>query len=230
MIWFAIAEPPEIARGRSSYHKAKYILEECSGDVCLELGFAQVTRALFKELRPWAIVHSGGPSPIGEHGILRQREYIECMREWDVPQFAICKSLQVAGAALGGVEVSHMRPLEDGEDDPEPDYYPGFFKESGFMEVRVLKDDPILGPAGRVLTVSQSHAEELKDIPTGFELLASSSNCQIQALRRFGGAIFYASQFHPEKHDDMHPDGGFILKRFFGLARESGINTRSLER
>ena len=230
MIWFAVTEPTEKARGRRSFHKAKYTLEDAAGDVCLEINYAQVTKTRFKEMRPWAIVHSGGPTPIEEHGILKERAYIECLREWDVPQLAICKGLQVAGAALGGVKVSHMRPLRAGESDPEPDYYSGFFKESGFKEVRVLKDDPLLGPGGRILTVSQSHAEELKSLPEGFELLASSENCQVQALRRFGGSLFYALQFHPEIHDDEHPDGGFLLKRFFGLARQSGQNTRSLER
>jgi GMP synthase-like glutamine amidotransferase len=222
MIWFVITEPWGKARGNPRFHAAKYVLEESSGDVCLELNYAQVSYGLFKSLRPWAIVHSGGPTPSNGHGILTEREYIECLREWAVPQLAICKGLQVAGAALGSCEVGPMRRLRAGEPDPDASYHGGFFKELGFQCVRVLKDDPLLGASGTLLTVTQSHAEELKGVPRGFDLLASSDECEVQALRRAEGPLLYGVQFHPERHDASHPDGGSLLKRFFGLARESG--------
>ena len=211
MIWFVVTEPVEKAAKGASYHAAKYMLEKCSGDLCLEINYTQVTLSRFKEMHPWAIVHSGGPTPIDEHGILRERQYIDCLREWDVPQLAICKGLQITGSALGGIKVGPMRPLREGEKDPDSSYYGGFYKELGYKEVRTLKDDPLFGPAGRLLCVNQSHAEELKGVPAGFELLANSSDCQVQAIRRFGGSMFYGVQFHPERSSALRFSDGVTL-------------------
>jgi len=223
MIWFAVTEPLSKAKTNANYHLAKYTLEQIAGDICLEINYAQVNYARFKEMRPWAIVHSGGPTPIRSHGILEERDYIECLREWSVPQFCICKSHQMLGAALGGITVDAMRPLRPGEQDSDPSYYSGFYKESGMQSVQVLKDDQILGTAGSTLAISQSHAEELKGVPEGFELLASSADCEVQALRSLPGApLRYSTQFHPERHNDRHPDGCLILERFFKLAHKLG--------
>jgi GMP synthase (glutamine-hydrolysing) len=126
--------------------------------------------------------------------LLEHPGYGACLREWDVPQFAICKGHQLAGRMLGGAEVAPMRALLPGEKDPDSTYYPGFMKEQGVMDVEVLKDDPVLGPAGKTLRVSQSHAEELKAVPSGFEVLARSPLCAIQAMRRKSGPIFYATR------------------------------------
>jgi len=69
--------------------------------------------------------------------------------------------------------------------------------EIGWIEVEILKPDPLLGPAGRVFVFS-SHYDEVCDLdPERFEILARSSNCQIQAFRLKGHKV-WGIQPHPE--------------------------------
>ena len=78
----------------------------------------------------------------------------------------------------------------------------------------------------------------MKDIPTGFKLLASSDTCRVQAIRRTDKLV-YATQFHPEAYTGAgtcshswlvnlvypegyegkeHPEGRSLLVNFFKLA------------
>lgn len=219
MIWFVVTEPREKAGKNQKFHAAKYLLEDCADDACLELNYAQVSKALFKETRPWAVVHSGGGTPMEDHDILSVKDYAACVKRWDVPQFAICKGIQLV-CHLHGSKVDKMRPLLPGEADPSPDYYKGFFKETGFMKVSILREDPLFNGLPDEITVDQNHAEEVKGVPEGFELLASSQACDVQAVKRIGGAPLYGVQFHPERTDEKHPHGTAVLKNFFSMAKD----------
>ena len=219
MIWFVITEPLRKARSNPRFRPTKYLLEDCSYDICLELNYSQVSERTLREARPWAIVHSGGGTPAAEHDILQCAGYVDCVRNWPIPQLGICKGMQTL-CRLHGSTVDRMRPLREGEADPNPNYYAGFFKETDFMPVDVRKSDRLFSGLPESPLFDQNHAEEVKALPEGFELLASSKECGIQSVRRLSGAPLYGVQFHPERADEGHPDGFRLIRNFFELARE----------
>jgi len=219
MIWLVITEPSAKAKGNPRFHAAKYLLEELSSDVCLEINYSQVSERTFLEARPWAIVHSGGGTPAEEHDILSCEPYIDCVRNWQVPQLGICKGMQTV-CRLHGAPVARIRPLREGEADPNPNYYGGFCKETGFMRVEALEPDGLFKGLPPTPLFDQNHAEEVKALPKGFELLARSENCGIQAVRRLSGAPLYGVQFHPERADEAHPDGFTLIRNFLEIAKD----------
>ncbi len=69
--------------------------------------------------------------------------------------------------------------------------------EIGWIEVEVLKKDPLLGEPGRIMVFS-SHYDEVCHLDENrFEILASSRYCQIQAFRLKGKNV-WGLQAHPE--------------------------------
>jgi len=68
--------------------------------------------------------------------------------------------------------------------------------EIGWIPIRVLKDDDLLGPAGTPHVFS-SHYDEVCDLPDSFEVLASTEACPVQAFRLKGKPV-WGLQCHPE--------------------------------
>jgi GMP synthase-like glutamine amidotransferase len=68
--------------------------------------------------------------------------------------------------------------------------------EIGWIPLRVERECDILGPAGLPHTFSV-HYDEVRDLPTSFEILASTDVCPIQAFR-LGGHPVWGLQCHPE--------------------------------
>ncbi|MFH1530725.1 MAG: caspase family protein [Pseudomonadota bacterium] len=129
---------------------------------------------------------------------------------WDGPLLGICGGHQFLALALGS-EVAPMH-CEAGSKG-----YKGCAREKGFTEVRLLADDPLLDGLEGTIKVWENHVEEVKKIPPGFQLLASSAACPIQAVRR-RGTLSYGVQFHPEQDDEGHGDGLVLLENFLEIA------------
>lgn len=73
--------------------------------------------------------------------------------------------------------------------------------EIGWLEIEILKSDPLLGPARRVHVFS-SHYDEVCNLDESrFEVLARSQHCQVQAFR-LRGAKAWGIQAHPEIDPD----------------------------
>lgn len=69
--------------------------------------------------------------------------------------------------------------------------------EIGWLEVEILKSDPLLGDRGK-LWVFSSHYDEVCDLDESrFEILARSQGCQVQAFRLKGHRV-WGLQAHPE--------------------------------
>ncbi|MBC7348425.1 MAG: gamma-glutamyl-gamma-aminobutyrate hydrolase family protein [Candidatus Aminicenantes bacterium] len=69
--------------------------------------------------------------------------------------------------------------------------------EIGWIEVEILRSDPLLGPAGR-LHVFSSHYDEVYNLDESrFEILAASQHCPVQAFRLKGKKV-WGLQAHPE--------------------------------
>jgi GMP synthase (glutamine-hydrolysing) len=138
------------------------------------------------------------------------------IRTTKIPMIGFCGGCQLIGKAYG-MKVVFLRKLRPGERDPAPGYHPGVFKEKGFLPVQVGKQDPLFAGLSQGPVFKQSHALQLSDVPPGFDLLASSPDCRVEAMKH-RDRLVYGVQFHPEGFDADHADGETLLKNFFGVA------------
>ena len=119
------------------------------------------------------LVLSGGPD-IDRIG--NCPEYLEL----DIPVFGICLGMQIIAAELDG---------RVGEGD-----YGGYAD----VTIEILDDeDPLVGSLAPETRVWASHADEVKEVPTGFERTAKSDVCGIEAMSDADRDL-YGVQSHPE--------------------------------
>lgn len=69
--------------------------------------------------------------------------------------------------------------------------------EFGKVELTIIKDNEIFLDIPKKSVVWESHNDEVTRLPDMFELLASSENCKVQAMKH-KEKPFYGLQFHPE--------------------------------
>jgi len=69
--------------------------------------------------------------------------------------------------------------------------------EIGWIAIRLDKDSELLGPAGTAPFTFSIHYDEVCDLPTGFEVLASTEACAVEAFRLAGKRV-WGLQCHPE--------------------------------
>jgi len=118
--------------------------------------------------------------------------------------------------AMFGGTCGALRKLKPGEEDPA-EWAPGWYKEVGYMPVRVLQDDPIFAGLGSEPVFFESHYWEVKQLPADFELLASTDECEVQVMRH-KDCLVYGTQFHPEVYEAGYSDGPTLLANFFDMA------------
>ncbi|GAA0248388.1 GMP synthase subunit A [Haladaptatus pallidirubidus] len=119
------------------------------------------------------LVLSGGPSM---DDIGNCAEYLEL----DVPVLGICLGMQVMAHVLDG-EV-------------------GGGEYGGYADVTVEiteEDDPLIGSLAPETRVWASHADEVKQVPSGFERTGTSDVCGIEAMSDTDRDL-YGVQWHPE--------------------------------
>lgn len=199
------------ANGEPRYLKRlRARLAGASGLPCEAVHFTAVTSEINQNPRWKAIVIMGFGWVIPRPDLLRVRQMVRTSK---VPMIGFCGGGQIIAEAFGS-KVGPIRKLRTGELDPHPAYHPGFFKEWGFMPVRVLQTDPLFAGLGPVITVGEWHSRMMMSVPVGFDRLAETDECPIQAIKQ-RGRLVYAVQFHPEHYDRAHPDGKVILQNFF---------------
>jgi len=200
----------------------KLRLEEISGHACLLQRYSRVTRQRLKEWDIRALVISGCTADWSEYSEADLAEMYHIIQAADLPILGLCGGHQLIALAYG-TPVGLMRRLEEGEEDVCPDLGPGYHKEWGFTPVRLLKADPIFEGLGEEPVFFQAHYWEVKEVPPGFELLASTDVCRIQAIRHVGRLV-YGTQFHPEycyfskEEEKEYDDGRKLLANFFRMA------------
>ena len=69
--------------------------------------------------------------------------------------------------------------------------------EIGWIAIRMDKTSELLGPAGSTAFTFSIHYDEICDLPPGFEVLASTDDCPVEAFR-FGDRPVWGLQCHPE--------------------------------
>lgn len=147
-----------------------------------------------RDLKPIAVVLSGGPASVFEEGALQVDKEVF---ELGVPVLGICYGLHLMARDLGG----HVKSSSH--------------REYGFAELEVLDEDPVFAGTPQRQPVWMSHGDLVERVPAGFSVLARTPTTAVAAIydpRR----CFVGLQFHPEVRHTPH--GTRMLEQFITLA------------
>jgi len=201
--------------------KIKVRLEEASGERCLVIPYQEFNLAVVEELRPRAIAMSG----FGGHWESREVAWFygmdEVLHRAEVPIIGFCGSHQLIGFSftrdLHQTERLYdepMRKLAPDEDVPrQAGDLAEYFVAEGFYPIRRVVDDPLFAGLPEVMIMRCWHYCEVKQLPPGFALLATSGHCRIAAMRHTDRPL-YGTQFHPEAYEAPFFDGRTMLANF----------------
>src|SRR5947209_186869 len=161
--------------------------------VYCEIAPFQKAEAAFAEMRPKAVILSGGPAAVPDEGSPRAPDIVF---QSGVPVLGICYGQMTMAAQLGGhVESGHHR-------------------EFGRAEVEVLRDSPLFADCwtqGDRHVVWMSHGDRITQLPPGFERIGVSPNAPFAAIaderRRYYGLMFHPEVVHT-------PDGARLIGNF----------------
>ncbi len=189
-----------------------YRLEDVSGHTCLLQRYSKVTPDLVERLGVQAVFISGQGAPQEVYA----EEDLTGLRELVVggvtPVFGFCGGLQFIARSLG-VPVERVGPIPEGEPDLFDAYEPGWRKEVGYQPIQLVADHPLVEGLGPEPVMRHAHTYELKAIPDGFDVLASTDVTSLQLLAHRDG-LLAGSQFHPEYWTDEHPAGRRLVENF----------------
>lgn len=145
-----------------------------------------------------AIILSGGAPSVatdagrmGNNGVYLDRA--------EFPILGICAGMQFLSEHFGGK------------------LGPGNVPEFGKVELKVLSHKDLFKGLPSEFNVWASHNDEVKVIPEGFEITASSPTCPVEALRSLERPIF-GVQFHPEVENTEN--GPQIFQNFLDMVSE----------
>ena len=174
--------------------------------------YTELTAEVIREKRVRALVISGNTTDWEFYDFKTFQPLFDIIQSGKIPTIGVCGGHQLIGF-LYGADCAAIRKLEPGE--PENgDFAPGWFKEVGYLPVQVVKPDPIFAGLSLEPVFFESHYWEMKEVPQGFDLLASTHDVRVQAIRHQQYPI-YGTQFHPEVNSAEHRDGFNLLKNFF---------------
>ena len=214
----------------------KLKVEAMTGQPCLVQRYTDVTQ---QRLQAWGItslVISGNAVPFEAYGKGAFTDMFDIIRRASMPILGLCGGHQLIAMAHGA-PVATMRPLRPGEPDVTDLSAPGYLKEWGFMPVDIVKPDPIFDGLSASPEFLEVHHCEIKELPPGFDVLASTADCTIQVIKHRGRPV-YGTQFHPESYTESafdrrnplvnlvypdgcpeaRPDGRRLLANFFRIA------------
>lgn len=143
-----------------------------------------------QEVEADGFVLSGGPD-------IERRGYSGAYLDIGVPVLGICLGMQIIAHEMGGT------------------VGPGEYGGYADVTVDILDDeDPIVGSLAPETRVWASHADEVKSVPDGFTITASSEVCSIEAMSDVGRDL-YGVQWHPEvAHTEQ---GAEVFENFIAL-------------
>ena len=196
---FVITEHPSFldAERTVGYEEIRRLLSALAGRPVDAVHYLDV-----RSLGPAPVVLSGSRAPWAAHDPGSLDRLGEAVLAADAPVLGICGGMQLLARFAGG-RIATMVP-EDRE-------------ELGYAPIEVLEANDLLGGLAGRPTVFHDHRDEVTVLPGGFQVLARTESCAIQAIaapeRRWWG-----TQFHPERFDDEHPDGERVLRNYFSLA------------
>jgi GMP synthase (glutamine-hydrolysing) len=138
------------------------------------------------------LILGGGPT------LDRAGRGADYLRNLDIPILGICLGMQLMGTTFGGRVV------------------PGNIGGYAEVNVEVLKEDDILKGLPSKFKTWASHMDQVSVLPEGFEVLARSDVCEIEAMKHLSRPL-YGVQWHPEVvHTEYGPE---LLDNFIALCR-----------
>ena len=156
-----------------------------------ELLSHRITAAEVKEIAPKGIILSGGPNSVYDDNAFRIDPEIF---ELGIPVLGICYGMQLMTYYLDG-KVESAKNREYGK---------------AVIDVTAA-NAPLFNGLPTSQNVLMSHGDLVTDLPSGFELLATSKDCPIASIQDTK-RNFYGVQFHPEvRHSEY---GNDLLRHF----------------
>jgi len=146
-----------------------------------------------KEKDPIGLILGGGPS-IDDSG--NSLDYINIFNNLDIPILGICLGHQLIAKFFGGVVSTSS------------------IESYAQIEIDIIKDYSLFNGIDSPMKVWTSHKDEVKSVNSEFEVIASSSFCDVEAMKHKQKEI-YGIQFHPEVHHT--PYGDMIFKNFYNI-------------
>ncbi|MDE2125902.1 MAG: gamma-glutamyl-gamma-aminobutyrate hydrolase family protein [Armatimonadetes bacterium] len=226
ILYIGFAQPDEWEGWAGTYARHARRFEEASGALAIVVPYHQIDTARIAQLRPHAVVMSGFARSFEAYTADELEGAVEWLSAPQLPTLALCGSHQLLGKVMlhgqlwrSKLQDEPMRRLRDGEPICNPDYHPEYYMERGVYRMELTEEgrtDPLFSGIAEPAFV-ESHYCELKRVPDGFDLLASTSDCRIQAMRR-RGSVVYGLQFHPEDASARFPAGAQLLQNFFRTA------------
>ena len=127
---------------------------------------------------PSALIFSGGPASVCEEN---SPDIDERVFELGIPILGICYGMQLIAKKLGG----KVHPSTD--------------REYGRAELIKVKDSILFKDVfdNGTIQVWMSHGDKVEAVPSGFEIIAKTSNIEVAAMEDIKRNI-YCLQFHPE--------------------------------
>lgn len=164
--------------------------------VYAELVPADTSAEKIKSFEPIGIIFTGGPSSVFDESSPKIDKQVFTL---GVPVLGICYGMQLTAHLLGG-KVVHAPLREYGKQKIK--YFGNLFEG--------LKEG----------VCWMSHTDQVKELPEGFKITASTDTCEIAAFENTEKGI-YAVQFHPEV---VHTENGNkILGNFlFNVCKAKG--------
>jgi GMP synthase-like glutamine amidotransferase len=198
-------EHPETRDAHLTYcMDVKLKVEAMTGHPCLVQRYTDVTPQRLQALGIAALLIGGNATGWSGYDQGDLAELYDIVRAAQWPILGFCGGHQIIAMAHGS-NVAPMRRLRPGEPDVTDLSAPGYLKEWGFMPVHVVDADPILEGLGASPVFLQVHYCEVKELPRGFKVLASSDECRIQMIRRLDRPV-YGTQSHPEGYTEWAHD------------------------
>ncbi len=143
-----------------------------------------------REIRPAAVILSGGPRSVYEEGAYKADPELFRL---NIPVLGICYGMQLMAHLLGGGVTA--------SDD----------REYGRATATFQTDSPLFQGVGEKSVVWMSHGDKVETVPPGFRAIASTDTTPVAAMENTEKQL-YAVQFHPEV---THTKAGrTILKNF----------------
>lgn len=151
-----------------------------------------------RDFAPAGIILSGGPESTTETATPRAPDLVF---QLGCPVLGICYGMQTMATQLGGkVESGQLREFGYAQ-----------VKLHGHSQLLSNIEDHFAASGEALLDVWMSHGDRVLSVPTGFQIIANTSNAPVAAM---GDETrhFYGVQFHPEVTHTRQ--GARILERF----------------
>jgi GMP synthase (glutamine-hydrolysing) len=124
------------------------------------------------------MIFGGGPQSIADENADLGNAG-DMLRHCKVPALTMCLTHQLLAKVYGGKSGKAKEP------------------EFGVIEIIVDKEDEIVKGMGPKFRTTESHNDEVLELPSCMEALAHSSKCRYQIIRHKAKPLF-GLQFHPE--------------------------------